>query len=110
MYTPNMMSVLEEAENHLVCHVCDLVQNGFSKISVKTCYSNVVVILLGFMMQFIETMQQLMLVVEFTANSNKRTISINSSYTKLGDRLCLALPFFHCFTGADSTISSFKKG
>ena len=45
-YTPNMISVLEEADNRIVCNINYLLENGFSKISVKTCDTDVIVILL----------------------------------------------------------------
>ena len=54
-----MISVLEEADNRIVCHVNDLIQNGFSNILVKTGDSDVIVILLGFMKQFMDTVQEL---------------------------------------------------
>ena len=37
IYKPNLISVLEEADNRIVCHVNDLIVNGYSKILVKTC-------------------------------------------------------------------------
>ena len=108
IYTPDMISVLEEADNRIVCHVNDLIQNGFSKISVKTVDSDVIVFLLGFMKKFMDAMQDLMLIVEFNSSSSRRILSMNSSYIELGHEICSGMPFFHCFTGADSTTSFFK--
>ena len=88
IYTQNMISVLEEADNLIVCHINDLIGNGFSKILVMTCDSDVVVILLGFMKVFLDVMKDLLLLVEFKTANNKRIISINSSYLKLGDEIC----------------------
>ena len=102
-----MISVLEEADNLIVCHINDLIGNGFSKILVMTCDSDVVVILLGFMKVFLDVMKDLLLLVEFKTANNKRIISINSSYLKLGDEICSGLIFYHCFTGAVSS-TSFK--
>ena len=108
VYTPDMASVLEEADNRIVCHVADLIENGISRISVTTGDSDVIVILLGFMQQFLKSMNELELIVKFKTSKNKRIISINSSYLELGDEICSGLHFFHCFTGADSTSSYFK--
>ena len=36
IYTPNS-SVLKKADNCIACHINDLIENSFSKISVKTC-------------------------------------------------------------------------
>ena len=54
-----MISVLEEADNRIVYHINDLFENGFWKISVKTCDIDVIVILLGFMEQFLDAMPEL---------------------------------------------------
>ena len=74
MYTPNMISVLEEANNRIVCHINDLLENGFSKISVKTCDTDVIVILLGFMEQFLDAMPELELFVDFNTSENKKYV------------------------------------
>ena len=49
IYTPDLISVLEEADNRIGCHIQDILQKGYSNISVKTADCDVVVILLGFM-------------------------------------------------------------
>ena len=51
-----------------------------------------------------------MLTVEFGVSSNKTYISIGDCYQNIGRRNALALPFFHSFTGSDSTSYFFKKG
>ena len=47
--------------------------------------------------------------MDFGSGNSRRIISINESYDKLGDVNCLALPFFHSFSGCDSTSSFYKK-
>ena len=108
IYRPDMISVLEEADNRIVCHLNDLIQNGFSKISVKIGDSDVIVILLGFMKNFMDATQDFKQIVDFKSSSGRKILSMNSSYIELGDEICSGVPFFHCFTGADSTTSFFK--
>ena len=108
IYTPNLMSILEEADNRIICHIYDILKSGLSRITVKTCDSDVVVILLGFMEIFIKSMPEIELFVEFNTGIHKKLMSINSSYNLLGKETCSTLLFFHSFTGADSTSSFFK--
>ena len=108
IYSENLISVLEEADNRIVCHINNLLQHGFKRISVKTADSDVVVILLRFMKEFLNVVNDLMLVVDFNSSGNRRILSMNSSYLALGEDIRLALPFFHCLTGPDSTSSFYK--
>ena len=75
----------------------------------KTCDTDVIVILLGFMVQFLDATPELELFVDFNTSKNKKYVSINYYYLSLGKETCFGLPFFHCFTGADSTSSFFKR-
>ena len=52
IYTPDLISVLEEADNRIVCHIQDILQKGYSNISIRTANCDGVVILLGFLGQF----------------------------------------------------------
>lgn len=47
--------------------------------------------------------------VHFGTGDYRRTYSIHSSYIALGESVCLALPFFHAFTGCNSTCSFYRK-
>ena len=108
IYTPNIISVLEEADNRIICHILDILESGLSRISVKTSDSDVVIILLGFIDQFLNIVPELELFVDFNTGTNRKYININACYISLGKDICFNLPFFHCFTGADSTCSFFK--
>ena len=103
-----MIQVLEEADNRIVCHVNDAIRNGFSNILVQTGDTDVILILMGFMEQFLETTGDVDITVEFKSSSGRKILSMNSIYIKHGQKICSALPFFHSFTGADSTTSFFK--
>ena len=61
-----MNSVLEEADNRIICHIFDIIRNhNISKISVRTADSDVVVIVLGFPKQFIEINHNITVVIDF---------------------------------------------
>ena len=104
-----MNSFLEEADNCIVCHISDMISKGHSKIVVHTVDSDVVVILLGFMSEFMTDNPIVEITVDFKTSSGSKHISINSIYSNLGSDICSGFPFFHSFTGADSTCSFFKQ-
>ena len=46
--------------------------------------------------------------VEFNTGKAMRTFDMNACYSMLGKAKCLALPFFHAFTGADATCAFYS--
>ena len=108
IYPPNMIEVLEEADNRIVWHVMDMLECGVSKISVRTKDSDVVVILLSYMSRFLEVNPNIEMYVDFNSGDSRKNISLNDCHQVLGNDLCLALPFFHCFSGADATSAFYK--
>ena len=67
-----------------------------------------VVILLGFMSEFLEISPNADVSVDYNSGDARKYISITESYKKLGKDFCLALLFFHCFSGADATAAFYK--
>ena len=61
------------------------------------------------MSEFIAANTSVEITVDFKTSSRGKYISINSVYSNLGSDICSDLPFFHSFTGADSTCSFFKQ-
>ena len=98
----------EEADNCIVCHISDMISKCYSKIVVHTVDSNVVVVLLGFMSEFMAANPSVEITVDFKTSSGSKHVSINSIYSNLGSNICSGLPFFHSFTGENSTCSCFK--
>ena len=92
----------------MVCHIHDLILRGFRKISIRTGDSDVLAILLGFMNQFMDTAEDLILIVDFKTSGSRRIISVNSIYSKIGKKMSSGMMFFHSFTGADSTNAFFR--
>ena len=100
---------LEEADNCIVCHISDMISKGYSKIVAHTVDSNVVVVLLGFMSEFMTPNPSVEITVDFKTSSGSKHISIKSICSNLGSDICSGLPFFHSFTGENSTRSFFKQ-
>ena len=72
------------------------------------CPEYELVILIGFMSRFLDVNPDLDLYVDFNTGEHRKNIHTNACYQSLGKDICLALPFFHCFSGADSTCSFYK--
>ena len=104
-----MSSVLEKADNRIVCHIRDIISKGYSKIMVHNVDSDDVVILLGFMSEFMAANPSVEITVDFKTSSGHKYISINSIYSDLISDICSGLPFFHSSTGVDSTCSFLKQ-
>ena len=105
---PNLISIHEEADNRIVAHVNDIIEKGHSSVVTRTGDSDVVVILLSYMDNFLSKQPSLNMYVEFKTSGKRKVFNLLQSYTSLGSNICNALPFFHCFTGADSTTSFYK--
>ena len=104
-----VQSVHEEADNRMVVHIKDMLEKCITNVQVHTLDTDVIVILLSFMAQFNEINDSIRIVVDFGTGEFRRNISINHSFAALGESVCLALPFFHTFSGCDSTCSFYQK-
>lgn len=94
----------------MVLHIQDSLRiRKRNKIVVRTVDSDVVVILVSFYPQFLLVDEEIQLIVDFGVANNRRFINIQDIYEKIGKDTSLALPFFHAFTGCDSTAFFFKK-
>ena len=101
--------VHEEADNRMIIHINHMLKNGISSITVRTLDTDVIVILLSFMVQFINIDEHVSIMVDFGSGDSRRTISINRSFSELGDAVCLGLPYFHTLTGCNSTSAFYIK-
>ena len=99
--------VHEEADNRMIIN--HMLKNDISSITVRTLDTDVLVILVSFMVQFINIDEHGSIMVDFGSGDSRRTIYINRSFSELGDAVCLGLPFFHTLTGCDSTSAFYKK-
>ena len=92
----------EEADTRMLLHVEDAVKQGYTKVSVRTVDTDVVVLA-------VMAAQRLdidELWVAFATGRSFRFIAAHEIAETLGPDKCQALPFFHAFTGCD-TVSCF---
>ena len=100
----------EEADNRLILHMKDMILNNHViRIHVRSVDTDVMIILLSFMPQFLEYNENVDVWLDHGRGDGRKTYHINKLYHELGDSLCLGLPFFHTFTGCDSTSSFYGR-
>ena len=92
----------EEADTRLLLHVWHAGKCGFNNVLIRTVDTDVVVIAVSCM----QSLPLKKLWVWFGTGNTTRYIPVHDLATSLGPQRCLALPFFHAFTGCD-TVSAF---
>ena len=97
---------LEEVDNRLILHIVDGIKSGLKSFVVTTKDSDVVIILVSFMSQLQENNAEIKIWIRF---DSENIYSINNIYEHMGRDFSLALPFFHCFSGCDSTSAFYNK-
>ncbi len=100
----------EEADSRTCLHVADALQKGARSVMVSTVDTDVVVILAGIFLDFVEKHPDVQLWVAFGKGKHFRFYHINSLCGELGEEKSRALPFFHAFTGSDTTSQFNGKG
>jgi len=92
----------EEADTRILLHLKDAVTQGYTKVTIRTVDTDVVVLAV--------TAAPLLNITElwiaFGAGKSFRYLSVHDIARKLGPDRCAALPMFHAFTGCD-TVSCF---
>ena len=99
----------EEADTRICLHVADAAQKGERMIMIRTIDMDVIDILIGIYFQLAKLHPGIQLWVAFGKGKNSRYFHINSICSELGEDRCCALPFFHAFTGSDTTSQFFGK-
>lgn len=97
----------EEADTRMVLHLSNIVNEGYSKIIIRTVDTDVLVLVTAAYHDLNENCrQEIEFWVAFGTGKHMRFIPAHEIAIALGKERCLALPFFHAFTGCD-TVSSF---
>ncbi len=98
----------EEADTRMCIHIQDAMQKGAKKILLRTVDTDVIVILAGnffFYNQHIQiSIFGLLLALERLLGTYYH---LNKICLDLGKQKCVALPFYHSFTGCDTTSQFF---
>ena len=94
----------EEADTRMMLHLCDAVMDGHKIAYLRTVDSDVVVLCIHL---FFELRRRGLreLWIGFGTGKAYKDIPIHRVANKLGNDECMALPFFHAFTGCDVTSS-----
>ena len=100
----------EEADTRLIIHTIDALSKGRNTCLVRTVDTDIVVILVGKFFHFISLNSAADIWVAFGTGKNFTYLHINTISHNLGEEKCLALPFFHSFSGCDTTSAFFGKG
>ena len=100
----------EEADTRILVHVKDALDKGCRSVLVRTVDTDVVVILISQFHKLSSTRPGSSFWVAFGMGKNFKLLSVNSICEHLGEQKCHALPFFHAFTGCDTTSAFLGKG
>ena len=92
----------EEADTRIFLHLQDAVQQGYSKVSIRTVDTDVVVLAIA----SANRLNISELWIAFGVGKSFRFIAAHEIAKVLGPDRCVALPMFHAFTGCD-TVSCF---
>ena len=76
----------------------------------RTVDTDVVLILTSIVFQLIEAYTSFNLIIDFGVGKNFKHYPINDICSALGRDRCEALPFFHAFSGSDTTSQFFNLG
>ena len=100
----------EEADTRLCIHIQDSLEKGARMIYVRTADTDVIVIIAGVFFELQATYPGLNIWVAFGMGKIFQYYHINTLCSSLGEPKCQALPFYHVFTGCDTTSQFFGKG
>ena len=99
----------EEADSRMKSHLQQAVMAGHKVAFVRTVDSDVVVLSIHHYPAF-QNLGLTDLWIGIGCRKNYRDIPVHEVSAQLGSNRCLALPFFHAFTGSDLTSSMFGIG
>ena len=100
----------EEADTRICVHVKHALENGCQKCLIRTVDTDVIIILIGVFFRMLDAHPFMELIVAFGMGKNFKHYNINELCHKLERRKCEALPFFHAFSGCDTTSQFHSKG
>lgn len=93
----------EEADSRICLHLNDALKEGATSILIRTVDTDVIVILVGVFHDLIQCHPDMQLWVGFGTGKQYRYYDVNSICQELGEDKARALPFFHAFSGSDTT-------
>ena len=100
----------EEADTRILVHVKDALDKGGRSVFVRTVDTDVLVILIAQFHTLSSIWSGLSFWVAFGMGKNFQLLFVNTICEYLGEQKCRALPFFHAFTGCDTSSAFLGKG
>ena len=97
----------EEADTRIIVHLMNGLKEGYEYFLIRTVDTDIVVILLGKYHDIQTSYPATDIWIKFGTGKSVQYFHLKSLYEKLGITTCRALPYFHAFTGCDTT-SAFK--
>jgi len=99
----------EEADTRIVIHLIDALKKGLNTCLVRTVDTDVIVILIRQLSYLLTVNSNANIWVVFGTGKNYAFWHINTISFNLGEEKSTGLPFFHSFTGCDTTSSFFRR-
>jgi len=93
----------EEADMRMCIHIQDSIEKGARVILVRTVDTDVIVILAGIFFELRYAFPGVEIWVAFGSGKCFRYLHVNRICYNIGVHKYKALPFFHAFTGCDTT-------
>lgn len=93
----------EEADTKMSVHLRHALNTGSRTILVTTRDTDIVVILTGLFHALTTDFEGIDIWIGFGSRKDFRYYHVNTLYQEWGERRCRALPFFHAFSGSDTT-------
>ena len=94
----------EEADSRMVLHILHTLKIGHANVLVRTCDSDVVVILRYHFPLFEATsVTSCEVYISYGTGKHRRILSIRTIVEAISQKFCSALPLLHAVTGCDST-------
>lgn len=100
----------EEADTRICVHLKDAMEKGARKVFVRTVDTDVIVIIAGIFFELQRIYSDLDIWVAFGMGKNFQYYHMNAICQSLGEGKCTGLPFYHAFTGCDTTSQFLGKG
>ena len=100
---------MEGADPRLIRHGINLSKQGYKNIVIHTVDSDVLLLLIAYANKMIENETEF-INVNIRTGLHARTYDVIQLRDMIGHHRSLALPFFHAFTGCDTTSSFYRYG
>ena len=100
----------EEADTRICVHLKNAMEKGARKVFLRTVETDVIVVIAGIFFDHKRTYSNLDIWVAFGMGKHFQHYHLNTICHSLGVGKCKSLPFYHAFTGCDTTSQFLGKG